>query len=172
MAQSVNHYAALCLADLCIMRRTQIAGRNFFSPGDTVSRREYLAMLMQAAGSDSGIPVISATGLAEDDDIPLWLKSYVAAVMASGIVSGHGGEDGPQFDAASPITVAEAAVIMANVMGLYSGFDSFGDAPAWVVDEVAAMAKAGLIKDCSYTAALTRDAAVGILFGVSRAMQG
>ncbi len=171
MEDSVNHYAALCLADLGIMRGSQVAGRSFFSPNEPVSRGEYLAMLMQAAGIDTDIPTISTTGLAEDEEIPIWMKSYISTALAAGIVSGYEGENGPSFDATTSITRAEAAVMTANVLGLEATEEVFGDAPTWAAGSMAAMAGAGLMTDGLSGVPLSRDEAAGILWGVVQSME-
>ncbi|HWQ51220.1 MAG TPA: Ig-like domain-containing protein [Terriglobales bacterium] len=171
MEESVNHYAALRLADLGIMRGAQVAGRNFFSPAEPVSRGEYLAMLMQAAGIDTDIPTISTTGLAEDEEIPLWMKSYISTALAAGIVSGYESENGPSFDAATAITRAEAAVMTANVLGLEAASEVFGDAPTWAAGAMAAMSEAGLMAEGLSGTPLCRDEAAGILWGVVQSME-
>ncbi len=172
MAESNNHYAALCLADEGIMRGTTVAGYDFFSPTDTVSRGEFLAMLMQVTGLDANIPTIGATGLAEDADIPVWMKSYISTALASGIVSGYAEEDIVTFNALSPITKAQAAVMTASVLELDAPVMSaqYLDAPEWAAASLAAVSSAGIFESGSlYDETLTRDEAAGILFSI---MQG
>ena len=172
MGDSLNQYAAQCLAAEGILRGTRVGGQDFFLPDQSIERSEFLVMLMNAAQGDIEIPTIASTGLPEDDAIPVWMKSYVSAAFATGIVSGDPTRGDLLFDAASPITLAEAAVMTANLLG------SDGIAPAeykgvpeWAATGVAVLEQLGIpLRDengvINAEEPLSRDTAAGLLWRV------
>lgn len=175
MAESFHQYAAQCLATEGILRGTRVGGQDFFHPEERVGRGEFLVMLMKAAQGDVEIPTIATTGLPEDDSIPVWMKSYVSAAFATGIVSGDPSREGLLFDAAADITLAEAAVMTANLLGSegVTPVDCEG-VPAWAATGVALLEQLGLpLRDESGNIdaerALDRDTAAGLLWRVQSA---
>lgn len=82
-----------------------------FSPERQVTRGEFVTMLVKALD----IPVeedVTQTGYT--DEIPLWLQPYLAAAVRSGLTEGL---ENPQvFDADSPMTAAEADVLLRNAL--------------------------------------------------------
>ena len=82
-----------------------------FSPERQVTRGEFVTMLVKALD----IPVdedVTQTGYT--DDIPLWLQPYLAAAVRSGLTDGL--ENQQVFEADSPITAAEADVLLKNAL--------------------------------------------------------
>ena len=82
-----------------------------FSPERQVTRGEFVTMLVRALD----IPVdedVTQTGYT--DDIPLWLQPYLAAAVRSGLTDGM--ENQQVFDPDSPITAAEADVLLKNAL--------------------------------------------------------
>lgn len=82
-----------------------------FQPEKTVSRGQFLAMVMQMLE----IPVADQVQYPEmAADAPQWLKPYLTAALRSGLVASLPSE----FHADAPITGAEAAVILQNALDL------------------------------------------------------
>ena len=82
-----------------------------FSPERQVTRGEFVTMLVKALD----IPVdedVTQTGYT--DDIPLWLQPYLAAAVRSGLTEGL--EKQQVFEPDSPITAAEADVLLKNAL--------------------------------------------------------
>ena len=82
-----------------------------FSPERQVTRGEFVTMLVKALD----IPVdedVTQTGYT--DDIPLWLRPYLAAAVRSGLTDGL--ENQQVFEPDSPITAAEADVLLKNAL--------------------------------------------------------
>lgn len=82
-----------------------------FSPERQVTRGEFVTMLVKALD----IPVdeeVTQTGFT--DDIPLWLQPYLAAAVRSGLTEGL--ENQQVFGPDSPITAAEADVLLKNAL--------------------------------------------------------
>ncbi|NLT57677.1 MAG: hypothetical protein GXX99_01790 [Clostridiales bacterium] len=172
MGDSLNHYAAQCLAAANILRGTRVGGTDFFNPTGTVGRGEFLVMLMNAAREEVEIPSIANTGLQEDDSIPMWMKSYVTAAFATGIVQGDPTREDLLFDAQASITVGEAAVMTANLVQLEdAGLPIDESLPTWAAPSVAVLEQLGLrlrAEDGSLDIGrpLDRDTAAALLYKV------
>lgn len=86
-----------------------VNGQFCFSPDETVTRGQFLAMLMQVLD----LPVdrsITVTGFL--DESPQWLRPYLAAALRSGIISGYPAEGGVEFRANQAISADEAAMMV------------------------------------------------------------
>ena len=82
-----------------------------FSPERQVTRGEFVTMLVKALD----IPVdeeVTQTGYT--DEVPQWLKPYLAAAVRSGLTDGL--ENQQVFGADTPITAAEADVLLKNAL--------------------------------------------------------
>ena len=90
----------------------QLGGSACFQPEKTVSRGEFVVMLIKSLG----IPVeedASYTGF--EDPAPGWLKPYLAAAYRAGLTAGW--KDG-RFAPQEPITGAEAALMLQYALDL------------------------------------------------------
>ena len=88
-------------------------GNACFQPEKTVTRGEFVTMLVKALD----IPTDEeATFTGYTDEIPSWLKPYLAAAVRSGLVSGLPASE--TFGADNPITGSEAAVMLQNALDL------------------------------------------------------
>lgn len=88
-----------------------VSGNPCFSPEKAVTKGEFVTMLVRALE----IPTdeeITYTGYT--DEIPLWLQPYLAAAVRSGLTVGL--ENQETFSADSPVTVAEASVLLQNAL--------------------------------------------------------
>lgn len=161
------HYAALRLAERGIFTGSNTGGIYRFSPDSTVTREEFLAMAMTAAGVDA-LENVTVTGFSDDQSIPTWAKGYVSAALMSGAIQGSVDESGQVvFHAATPITAAEAAVIIDRLLavGDVSGKES-EDAlvPVWAAQSVMNMEAVDVLApDADLSASLTRGDAAEML---------
>ena len=92
----------------------QLAGESCFQPDKAVTRGEFLAMLTRALDlptEEEALPTAYA-------DAPDWLKPYLAAALRSGMTAGIPARESGEFGADLPITGAEAAVMVQNVLDL------------------------------------------------------
>ncbi len=144
LAGDPAHYAALRLAEAGVYTGRQVGSLYCFDPDSTFTREEFLTMAMTAAGEEP-LSGVSLTGFYDDGDISAWAKGYVSAALVVGTVEGsRNGEGQTVFDPASPITQAEAAVIVdrllagGDVAGTASAF-SAETAPAWAYQSVVNM---------------------------------
>ncbi len=148
-----------------------IGGQSCFCPEKTVSRGEFLAMVVKVLD----IPTDNASMAAIPTDTPDWLKPYLAAAIRSGLTADLPESETGSFCAYDPITGAEAAVILQNALDLsvsqqmlesvQTGSENSGeDVPAWAVSSLYAMADNGVALNASV--ALTRGEAAQVLYQV------
>lgn len=133
----------------------QVGGDACFFPEKTVTRGEFLSMLVNLLE----IPV-------QEVDAPDWVQPYLEAAIRSGLVSGWQQES---FQMTEAITGAEAAVALQNALDLSIGYEELEypqDVPTWAANSLAVMAANGLELDAS--APLTRGQTAQILYQVSR----
>jgi len=86
----------------------KLDGNACFQPERTVSRGEFLAMLVRTLD----IPTADAD-MTFAEEVPQWLRPYLAAALRAGITTGIS-----QTDYDAPITGAEAALMLQNALGL------------------------------------------------------
>lgn len=108
--------AAQDLAEQGVFTGAKIGEKWYFEPDRTVSRGEFLAMVLETAGTD--VTEVTMTGFCDDDAIPTWAKSYAAASVAEGIVQGKPTEHGAAFSCDEPISYSEAATVLNRVLDL------------------------------------------------------
>lgn len=137
----------------------QVGGDACFFPAKTVTRGEFLSMLVNLLE----IPV-------EEADAPDWVQPYLDAAIRSGLVSGWQQES---FQMTEPITGAEAAVALQNALDLSIGYEELEypqDVPTWAATSLAVMAANGL--ELEPYEPLTRGQTAQILYQVSRMAVG
>lgn len=86
--------AAQDLAERGVFTGAKIGDKWYFEPDRTVSRGEFLAMVLETAGAE--VTDVTMTGFRDDDAIPTWAKSYAAAGRGGGHPAwkAHGGRGG------------------------------------------------------------------------------
>lgn len=127
------YYAALRLSEEGIFTGEKLGDDSFFEPDRQVTRGEFLAMCMNLCKVEN-LSGITRTGFYDDSAIPAWLKPYVSTALVSGAVEGSVDADGNHvFDAASPITYAQALVMLNSLMEItdVSVTDTADAADAW-----------------------------------------
>ena len=130
-----------------------------FQPESTVSRGQFVTMLVQSLGLQVDENV-THTGF--EDDCPTWLKPYLAAAHRAGLTAGW--PNGSKFGADAPITGAEAALLIQNALDLPTSVISLEqNAADWAV---AVMAENGV--NLNANAALTRADVAVALYRVSK----
>ena len=107
-------FAAEWMKNTGIFTAEQVSGANCFQPEKTVSRGEFLTMLVSALELDTADVETAAL-----EDAPPWFRPYLAAAMRCGLTVGL--ENG---DPDETITGAEAAVMIRNALDLTAGEDA------------------------------------------------
>lgn len=143
----------------------QVGGTACFQPEKTVSRGEFLTMLIKALDMKVE-PTADFTGFT--DDAPNWLKPYLAAALRSGMTENW--PDSQVFGATQPITGAEAALLVQNALDLTAtapaGKETDGELPVWADNAITAMNEIGICLDPQVE--LTRETAAGLLYQVAQ----
>lgn len=147
---------AMRLAERGVMIGETIGASAYFHPEQVVTRAEFLAMTLCAAGID--VPEEGqATAFADDADIPDYLRRYVSYAAKKGYVTGNSADGTGYFEPNRAVTYAEAAVMLQSVLGLtaegaHSVFAEEDTLPAWAESAVWAVAEAGLFPDGVFAA--------------------
>ncbi len=141
-------------------------GENYcFRENEAVSRGEFLAMAIKLLNIPMGQDAVY-TGYT--DQVPTWLKPYLAAALRSGMTAGLPSAETGIFGAEETITGAEAAVMLQNAMDLAITTvvsDAQTDVPAWAINAVTAMADNGI--EISAGDSLTRGQVAMLLYQIS-----
>lgn len=153
----------------------KIGNESCFQPEKAVSRGEFLAMVVKALD----IPLQEASNMTMPEDTPNWLKPYLAAAMRSGMTAGWPETESGSFLADQPITGAEAAVMLQNVLDLsisqqtmelateeVSAQESDEEIPAWAAVSLTAMSENGIQMHATQT--LTRADVAQVMYQVSQ----
>ena len=151
MEDRAEYNAAVAMTAMGIMGGRIVGDDLYFMPDSEVTRAEFVAMAMKAAGirPDSSI---SASYFDDDGDIPLSLKSYVATAQRVGIINGDFTDGKLTFAPNETITKYEAAKILATIMGVdaegeESVFATDESIPVWARSCVGAMCNIGIFEE-------------------------
>lgn len=110
-----DQFAALWLRETGLFGGEVISDRLSFGPERTVSRGDFLAMVMDLEGIDPEIG-LQVSGFADVEDAAPWLRPYLASALRRGLITGEATADGLVFRPNQPITQAEAAALVAQVL--------------------------------------------------------
>ena len=143
----------------------KVSGQECFHPEKAVSRGEFLAMVVDVLQ----IPTENVSYADIPTDTPAWLKPYFAAALRSGLTAGLPEEKDPY----SPITGAEAAVMLQNALDLTVSQEALEsvstvhseDIPTWAAASLTVMNENGIALDASQT--LNRGDTAQLLYQVS-----
>ena len=158
-------FSAEWMKNTGIFSGENVAGNPCFGPERTVSRGEFVTMLVRTLN----IPVDEElTGAGFTDEIPEWLQPYLAAAVRSGLTAGL--PDQQTFGADEIITGAEAGVMLKNALALTADTPEEAaetsaeeaEISAWAQTALAAAARNGFNLEAD--APLTREAAAEILY--------
>lgn len=137
-----------------------VGGESCFFPEKTVSRGDFLAMAVKALD----IPLESGDETVISSDVPQWLRPYVGAAIRSGLLEDLPQSETGSFDAASPITGAEVAVMLQNALSLRAveTVSQQDDLPVWAANAVTVLQQHGVALESD--AAITRAQAAQVLY--------
>ena len=141
-----GHREAVRLAESGLLVGEQMGDQYFFHPEEVISRVQFTALAMAVAGIDA-MDGITTTGFSDDESMASWTKPYVSAALYSGIIQGTLNDSGQAvFQADSPITAAEAAVVLNRTLNVTDVADTFSsDVPAWCSQAVANLDSCGAL---------------------------
>lgn len=141
-----------------------LGGRLCFQEEKPVSQEEFLIMMVKALG----IPVEETADYAvHSEDVPQWLRPYLAAALRSGLTAGLPAENTETLG--TPITGGAAAVMLQNALDfpvMTVVDEGREDVPQWAAVAVAALQDNGVSVKAAET--LTRGAAAKLLYQISQ----
>lgn len=143
----------------------QVGGNACFYPDKTISRQEFLAMVVKVLD----IPLDNTETAVLPENTPQWLKPYLAAAQRSGLTANW--QTTGAMD--EPITGAEVAVILQNALDLTVDTAVLEaeqtavqeDVPTWAAASLTVLAENGLVLDAN--APMTRAHVAETLYQVS-----
>lgn len=157
-------FAAMWMKEEGLFTGASIGGHLCFSPDTPVTRGEFLVMTMKLVDAQASEET-SSTGFADEQQTPVWMRSYISTALLNGMISGTVEEDRLVFHPTDVMTRAEAAVMLQNILDLpvsdsHSVFNSEQNAvPTWARSAAAALAEAGIHADAGEEPITRRDVA-------------
>lgn len=149
-----------------IFQGETLDGNLCFSPDREVTRGEFVTMLVKALELEAE-PEVNLTGYT--DEIPQWLKPYLAAAVRSGLTANL--PEQQTFGAQMPITGTEAAVMLCSALDLHTeileevSLEEGSEIPLWAGAACSALAQEGIVLG---NETLTRGQAANILYSASK----
>jgi hypothetical protein len=172
MQNRPEYNAAVAMTAMGIMGGKVIGDGVYFTPDDTVTRAEFLAMAMKAVGIKADTTMTS-TYFDDNDKIPTPLLGYVATAQRIGIINGTFKNGELLFNPNDNITKYDAAVIMARLSGASAEgelpvFRDESNIPSWARASVYAMCSIGVFDyngdTIDATASVTRAECASYLY--------
>lgn len=153
MISREEHLDAVKSDSYGIMSGQLIDGKMCFLPENTPTKAEFLQMTLKAYGVDGDMLAVD-TSFTDDSDIPLSLKGYVSYAVGKGYIEGTKTENGVFFYPNSPITRAEAAVLINNIINAEGSAASvtFVDSdtiPSWAQEDIDTLAELKIMEALS-----------------------
>lgn len=157
-------FAAEWMKNTGIFTGEELAGNSCFNPEKIVTRGEFVTMLVKSLE----IPVEEAltyTGYA--DEIPGWLKPYLAAAVRSGLTADLSQQD--MFYAAAPMETGDAAVMLCSALDLTAEAavqEDTGAMESWENAALSALRGQGITLEANTS--LTREEAARVLYEMNQ----
>ncbi len=167
LKDSNDCFEAMWLAEQGLGNGRQVGEMLCFLPDETLSRGEFLVMVMELGGiaADDTQQAVSCFTDCEGS----WLEGYLSAAMRCGIISGESSEQGLVFRSDDPVSAQEAAVMVQNLLKLpvpAAAYDCTCE--SWACEAVLALSDAGLSLPASDSTPLTRMEAAKLLYEASK----
>lgn len=160
MDGNAAYTAAIDLAAQGVFVGQYVSGEYFFEPERTVTRGEFVAMAMTAAGEQA--EQTGVTGFCDDAVIPTWARGYAAGALRCGLIRGVGTAEGVAFSADAPITLGEAATVLDRLLDVTDvDLADYVETDAWSAQAAANLVSvsvlpSGSFSDAQLSRALTR----------------
>ena len=170
-----DHHAAMTMVEKGIMSGVLIGNNTYFMPDKSVSRVDFVAMLMNAIGQND-VEAVLDTGFDDDAEIPATMKGYVKTARDMGLISGAVNADGEYlFEPNREITRAEASLIVsklidAKVPTVKPIFPDRNDIPTWAHDAIYTLNNLGILNSVggaiSPNSNITRSQVANMLYNL------
>ena len=169
--------AVMKMTEAGIMGGAPVSGNTYFYPDASVSREQFVVMLMRTIGLKD-VPEVNKTVFADDAEISNGARPYIAAAYVLGFIDGSKVDGKLYFYPSRSITRAETAVILQNIIGVEVSdavpvFADGDDVPAWAMESICAMTKLGIMNGTgggsfSPFTTMTRAQTAQVLYNVSK----
>ncbi len=121
-----------------------------FNPNEEITREEFIVLIMNVMGAKD-VPQIEKTRFADDKDIKPEYKGYLESAFSLGIIKGENKVDGVHINPKRPITLAEGAVIINNIIGAKKDtcltvFADDDEIPDWARASIESLTEVGILK--------------------------
>lgn len=141
-----------------------LSGAACFYPDKTVSRGQFLVMLMELLD----IPVEESLSVQVPEDVPDWLRPYYAAALRCGLTANLPQEE--LFRPYDPVSADTAAVLLQAALDLPAAMetmltDAKAAEPTWAQTALSALEQHGITFESLY---LTRGELAKLLYRVNR----
>ena len=148
MEDREEYNAAVAMTAMGIMSGVQLGDDIYFRPDQSVTRAEFVAMVMKAAGIKVDTSLVS-TYFDDDNEISPSLKGYIATAQRTGLIIGDFKNGKLLFSPGEEISRYEAAKILADISGTNTSgeesvFASDDNIPVWARSGVYAMCSLGI----------------------------
>ncbi|MBR6377697.1 MAG: S-layer homology domain-containing protein [Oscillospiraceae bacterium] len=162
-------FAPLWLRETGLFSGEILSDRLCFGPERTVTRGEFLAMLMDLQGIEPEVG-LRESGFADEGEAPAWMRPYLASALRRGLIRGTAQGSDLVFRPNQPITDTEAALLVGRALGLealQAAASLEAGEGAWAAAAAEALAGAG-IDFVPSGDPLTRRQAAELLYRSSR----
>jgi len=131
-ADTKGHWSekyAVYLNMLGVINGTIRQDGRYFLPDDMMTRAEFAVMMSKFIGLNASDYAGLALPYADIDSIPSWAMESVAAMYATGVITGKGNGGSIVYDPEAPITRAEVMTVLGRTLpkGFSSGEITFND---------------------------------------------
>ncbi len=133
MNTNPSHYSAVKLNEKGIMTGEKIGGAYFFHPEEQVTRGMFLTRLIAAMGMENGLTTCVNSGMQNDGDIPLYLKSYVKLARDKKILTEKIFKPDEILTRAEAVVLIDRAVGMPDVEKASLNYSDRTDVPSWAL---------------------------------------
>ena len=145
----LNAVAVVCEKDL-MKYYINTDGSLSFNPDEVITREEFIVLIMNVMGAKD-VPNLEKTRFADDKDIKPEYKGYIESAFVLGIIKGDRQVDGVHINPKKPITLAEGAVIINNIIGANKDtcltvFSDDDEIPSWARSSIEALTEVGILK--------------------------
>ncbi len=173
--------AILAMSQMGLMNGTQLGSSSYFKPENTISRLEFLVTALEACGVTAEmVSSLQEPSVADCEAIPEAMRPYVSYALQKNYITPRTVAGQSCFVPNDPITRAEAAVILSNIIG-YATEDTvtaFADAdtlPTWSSPALTSLSALGILVTpngkANATDAMTRDMTADWLWRTIRVMK-
>ena len=150
LADDMMHSHAIAVTECGLMNGIQIGDYYYFEADREVSRAEFVVTAMNAIGIKN-VPNVTETVFHDDCDIGAEMKGYVALAYSKGYISGKSIDGNLCFKPDEPIRLAEAAVIISNMIGyaeprVASVFADADEIPSWSEKAIGSLYTLGILE--------------------------